>query len=107
MATEQRDDLISRKAILAEYDRVHIGPPGGARKLIENAPAVEAAPVVHAHWINGHIIHNGDVVGKFIECSHCEDTLDVKTDEERVRLKDEFTFCPFCGAIMDGVAGDG
>lgn len=34
------NDLISRKALLAEYDRVHVGPPGGARKLIEDAPAV-------------------------------------------------------------------
>ena len=34
-------DLISRKALLAEYDRVHIGPPGGARKLMEDAPAVQ------------------------------------------------------------------
>lgn len=33
-------DLIRRKALLAEYDRVHIGPPGGARKLIVDAPAV-------------------------------------------------------------------
>ena len=35
------DDLISRKALLAEYDRVHVGEPGGARKLIEDAPAVQ------------------------------------------------------------------
>jgi hypothetical protein len=35
------DDLISRKALLAEYDRVHIGEPGKARKLIEDAPAVD------------------------------------------------------------------
>ena len=35
------DDLISQKALLAEYDRVHIGEPGGARKLIEEAPAVQ------------------------------------------------------------------
>jgi hypothetical protein len=34
------NDLISRKALLAEYDRVHIGEPGKARKLIEDAPAV-------------------------------------------------------------------
>lgn len=40
------DDLISRKALLAEYDRVHIGPPGGARKLMEDAPSVEAVEVV-------------------------------------------------------------
>ena len=36
------DDLIRRKALIAEYDRVHIGPPGGARKLMEEAPAVDA-----------------------------------------------------------------
>ena len=34
------NDLISRKALLAEYDRVHIGEPGKARKLMEDAPAV-------------------------------------------------------------------
>ena len=39
------DDLISRKALLAEYDRVHIGEPGKARKLMEYAPAVNAVEV--------------------------------------------------------------
>jgi hypothetical protein len=39
------NDLISRKALLAEYDRVHIGPPGGARKLMEDAPEVDAVEV--------------------------------------------------------------
>ena len=38
------NDLISRKALIAEYDRVHIGPPGGARKLMEDAPAVNPLP---------------------------------------------------------------
>lgn len=32
------DDLISRSALLTAYDKAHQGPPGGARKLIENAP---------------------------------------------------------------------
>ena len=31
-------ELIDRKALLSEYDRVHIGEPGKARKLIEDAP---------------------------------------------------------------------
>lgn len=34
------NDLISRQALLAEYDRQHVGKPGKARKLIENAPSV-------------------------------------------------------------------
>ena len=40
------NDLVSRKALLAEYDRVHIGEPGNARKLIEEAPTVDAVEVV-------------------------------------------------------------
>jgi len=32
------DDLISRSALLEAYDKAHKGPPGGARKLIEEAP---------------------------------------------------------------------
>ena len=39
-------DLINRAALLAEYDKHHVGAPGGARKLIEKAPAVDAVPVV-------------------------------------------------------------
>lgn len=33
-------DTISRSALLAAYDAAHKGPPGGARKLIEEAHAV-------------------------------------------------------------------
>lgn len=36
--------LIDADALIAEYDRVHVGAPGGARKLMENAPTIEAAP---------------------------------------------------------------
>lgn len=39
-------ELIEREALIAEYDRVHVGKPGGARKLMEKAPAVDAVPVV-------------------------------------------------------------
>ena len=34
-----KDDLISKQALLAEYDRLHVGEPGRARKMIEDAPA--------------------------------------------------------------------
>jgi len=34
-------DLIDRDALIAEYDRVHVGEPGGARKLMEDAPTVQ------------------------------------------------------------------
>ena len=38
--------LIDADALLAEYDRQHKGEPGKARKLIEDAPAVDAVEVV-------------------------------------------------------------
>ena len=44
MANEKLD-VIDRKALIAEYDRVHIGEPGMARKLIEDAPTVDAVPL--------------------------------------------------------------
>lgn len=34
------NDTISRKWLLEQYDAQHEGPPGRARKLIEDAPAV-------------------------------------------------------------------
>ena len=33
--------LIDADALIEEYDRVHVGPPGGARKLMEDAPTIE------------------------------------------------------------------
>lgn len=44
--------LINREALLAEYDKAHVGPPGGARKLMEDAPAVEA---IRIEWIEKHL----------------------------------------------------
>lgn len=32
--------------LIAEYDRVHIGAPGGARKLMVDAPAADVVEVV-------------------------------------------------------------
>lgn len=37
--------LIDADKLIAEYDRVHIGSPGGARKLMVDAPTVDAVEV--------------------------------------------------------------
>lgn len=39
-------DAIDRNALLAAYDAMHKGEPGRARKIIEDAPTVDAVPVV-------------------------------------------------------------
>lgn len=62
-----------------------------AIECIENQPAVEAEPVVHARWEP----HN--VVPGFVRCSACRDciTYDEWPDGEKWKR------CPNCGAHMD------
>ena len=74
------NDLISRKALLTEYDRQHIGPPGGARKLIEDAPTVDAVEVVHGRW---RFRKNWG----FFVCSECS-----------YESSNYSNYCPNCGA---------
>lgn len=37
---EKHGDLVDRSYLLSEYDRQHIGKPGGARKIMETAPTI-------------------------------------------------------------------
>lgn len=100
-------DLISRAYVLAEYDRQHKGPPGGARKIMEEAPAVDAAPVVHGRWIETQIPANttghggvGQDKKKGWLCSNCRCAFDAE-----LLWCDHY--CPNCGAKMDGGERDG
>lgn len=79
-------EYIEREALLAAYDKAHVGPPGGARKLIAEAPAVDVAPVVHGRWIEEN---KGPVF--LWHCSEC------KTMGSPV-----WKGCPVCLARMDG-----
>jgi hypothetical protein len=73
------NDLISRNALIAEYDRVHIGPPGGARKLMEDAPSVNIADV--PHWATEQAYKNGYEQGK-------KDAADNNVDRKWISVKD-------------------
>jgi hypothetical protein len=44
--------LIDKEKLISDYDRVHIGPPGGARKLMEEA---EDVPAISLDWIRSYI----------------------------------------------------
>ena len=89
------DDLISRKDLLAEYDRVHIGEPGQARKLIEEAPRVDAVEVVHSKWDTVFYERNGELATYSHVCPIC------KYHYKNVWGKG-YNYCPNCGAKMDG-----
>lgn len=80
-------DLISRAALLAEYDQVHVGAPGGARKLIAEAPAVDAVEVVRCkdckHFDDG-------------ECTMLSEPKERREYERWVTIVAEDDFCS-CG----------
>lgn len=46
--------LIDANALISEYDRVHIGEPGKARKLIADAPTIDAVEVVRCRECKYH-----------------------------------------------------
>lgn len=80
---------IDADKLIAEYDRVHIGPPGGARKLMEEAPTAEVAEVKHGQWWR---------YGYKYECSICT----AKINLDGTPIQNGMYYCPNCGAKMDG-----
>ena len=57
--------LIDANALISEYDRVHIGEPGKARKLIADAPTVDAVEVTRCRECKYH--KDTNVTG-FVRC---------------------------------------
>ena len=52
-------EYIERNALIAEYDRVHIGSAGGARKLMVDAPTADVVEVETIKaWLYGMAINN-------------------------------------------------
>ena len=76
-------DLISRSALLAEYDRQHEGEPGRARKLIEDAHSIvpkwlyrlESKSKENGLWYNS----NGEMVWGIGKLPNCK-TKDLPMD---------------------------
>nr|DAQ30258.1 MAG TPA: hypothetical protein [Caudoviricetes sp.] len=105
-------DLIERDKIYeAVYDLAckSVGVIGGisedyacglreAAHMIEEAPAVDAVPVVHGQWIgeaDGYA--DGELVYDVWICSKCDYCIDDGTDNPELLPN----YCPNCGAKMD------
>ena len=98
---EKLNDLISRSALLAEFP-IDLDKPmyhvTGIRATIGVAPAVEAEPVVHAHWI---------MRGGRRYCSACQQMACVTRDRDDFWYTKGTKRCSECGAHMDeGVADE-
>ena len=62
--------------------------------MIEDMPAVEAKPVVHAHWIEQE---DGNL-DTYYTCSSCKEDFDLIAGTPCENL---YNYCPNCGAKMD------
>ena len=62
------------------------------------APTIDAVPVVHGEWID----NKNTIIGDLIErnCSLCGQRMTSRIDKL-------MSYCPNCGAKMDGGDGDG
>lgn len=63
-------EYIERDALIAEYDRVHVGAPGGARKLMEDAPAADVVEVVRCDKCKHLSAHNSPTLYAYCEKTH-------------------------------------
>lgn len=66
--------------------------------MIENAPAVDAVPVVHGRWVKMTGMMPPEYHGHY-ECSECQWHL--KGLRNSWTREEELSYCPGCGARMD------
>lgn len=69
--------------------------------MIDQAPVLDYAPVVHAHWIYDPNAHDYNLGGYI--CSNCKKTNKNLSGIENINpmMLVGSRFCPNCGAIMD------
>lgn len=65
--------LIDREKLIEEYDRVHVGPAGKARRLMEDAEDVRA---IEVDWIERYIF-DAQRSGDYMTASGAQMMLDI------------------------------
>ena len=86
-------EYIDRDKLIAEYDRVHVGEPGGARKLMVEAPAADVVAVKHGEWEKFQ--------GERFICNCCARVFNLGSLATLSDVKRLWKYCPNCGAKMD------
>ena len=77
----------------------YIGRPSDPVCLVEDAPTIDAVPVVHGRWIKMTGMMPPEYHGHY-ECSECQ--WHMKGLRNSWTREEELTYCPNCGAKMDG-----
>lgn len=97
--------LIDADALIAEYDRVHVGAPDGARKLMVDAPTIEPERK-KGKWEQVNIVYlketDEDIKESMaIASMFCPVCKRYHTEVYMYGNPTSYTnFCPSCGADM-------
>ena len=73
-----------------------IGGSEGKMSEIRGVPAADVAPVVHGRWVEYPRAH-------YFKCSECRYTVPYRKAVS-INGRREYSYCPNCGARMDGEA---
>ena len=76
---------------------------GAAMQAIDDAPTIDAMPVVHGRWIKMTGMMPSEYHGHY-ECSECQ--WHMKGLRNSWTREEELLYCPNCGAKMDGERRD-
>ena len=69
------------------------------KSALDNAPAVDAEPVRHGRWVEDEKAYPGPDLSNYV-CSSCKRVGG--TWIKCLKPENLFTYCPWCGAKMDG-----
>ena len=84
-----------------EYEKQAITDYNFYRSIVENTLAADVAPVVHGEWLQvKEPIGWKDI--DCVMCSACEDKWIMDEEYDLDFYKEQWKYCPFCGAKMDG-----
>ena len=72
------------------------------KSFIKNRPAADVAPVVHGRWIE----QEGPMLDVYYTCSACKEDFYIETTGYTEKDLFLYTYCPNCGARMDGDSND-
>ena len=91
-------ELIDRQALLEAMKnrRWVTGRPSDPVCLVEDAPTIDAVPVVHGEWIDMKL--GDELMPTICKCSVCGATW---------AGVGGYIYCPNCGARMDGERREG
>ncbi len=65
---------------------------------VDDAPAADVAPVVHGRWIE----REDPMLDTYYTCSACNEDFYIEQTGDPVKDLFTYTYCPNCGAKMDG-----